>query len=51
MKKNISLFIFLMLTTGVFAQGIKFYNGSFEDALKKAKEENKLVFVDVFTTW
>ncbi|MEG2555231.1 MAG: DUF255 domain-containing protein [Odoribacter sp.] len=31
--------------------GISFSDLSFADALKKAKEENKLVFMDCFTSW
>lgn len=31
--------------------GIQFFHGSFEEALEKAKSENKLVFVDAYTTW
>lgn len=32
-------------------QGIDFFHGTFEEALKKADEEDKLVFIDVYTTW
>jgi len=32
-------------------QGIKFEHGQLEDVLTKAKAENKMVFVDVYTTW
>lgn len=35
----------------IFAQGIQFFEGSFDDALKKAQLEGKLVFVDAYTTW
>lgn len=31
--------------------GIDFHTGSFGDALAKAKDENKYLFVDCFTTW
>jgi thioredoxin 1 len=31
--------------------GIKFFQGTFEEAMKQAKKENKLVFVDVYATW
>ena len=30
---------------------VNFQTISFDEALKKAKEENKMVFVDVYTTW
>lgn len=33
------------------AQGIQFFEGSWKDALAKAKTEDKLVFVDSYTTW
>jgi len=32
-------------------QGITFFQGNFVDAFEKAKNENKLVFVDCYTTW
>ncbi len=51
MKKIITvLFSVLMLSAG-FAQGIQFFEGSFEEALVQAEKENKLVFVDAYTTW
>lgn len=31
--------------------GIDFYHGTFEEALQLAEEEEKLVFVDVYTSW
>lgn len=31
--------------------GIKFFEGTWEEALKAAKKENKLVFLDVYATW
>ena len=39
----------ILLCTSVkgHAQGIDFFEGTFEDALVKAKESNKLVFVDI----
>lgn len=46
------LCIFMLGTSmGGFAQGIKFFEGTFDEALAKAKQENKLVFVDFFATW
>jgi putative disulphide-isomerase len=32
-------------------EGMKFENLSFAEVLKKAKQENKLVFLDCYTTW
>lgn len=53
MKKGILLtltLIFSQLST--FAQdGIKFQNISWTEALEKAASENKLIFVDAYTTW
>ncbi|GAH00631.1 unnamed protein product, partial [marine sediment metagenome] len=34
-----------------FGQGINFNVHSFEEAIKTAKAENKLIFVDAYTTW
>lgn len=32
-------------------KGIAFFHGSFQEALQQAEQEEKLVFVDVYTTW
>lgn len=32
-------------------KGIQFFDGTFKEALDKAKEENKLVFLDVYAKW
>lgn len=46
------LFLFLGLLSGlVSAQGIEFEDISMESALKKAKAENKIVFIDGYATW
>ena len=40
--------------TGVKAQGetgIQFFHGSFAEAQAKAKKENKLIFMDAYTSW
>lgn len=50
--KNLSLLLcFLCVSFAGMAQGIKFENGTWEDVLAKAKSENKVIFVDVFTQW
>lgn len=42
--------LFLMMG-GLFAQGIVFEQGTWDEVLAKAKKENKVVFVDVYTSW
>lgn len=32
-------------------QGIEFFHGTWEEALMKAKTEDKIIFVDAYTTW
>jgi thiol-disulfide isomerase/thioredoxin len=39
------------LPTLSFAQGIQFNSGNWNSILQKAKAQNKLVFVDVYTSW
>jgi len=34
-----------------YAGGIEFFDGTYEEALTKATEENKLVFVDAYAVW
>ena len=52
MKKIVLSFVWVLICTVVgFAQGIKFETGSWNEMLAKAKAENKLIFVDVYTQW
>ncbi|MFT5386608.1 MAG: thioredoxin-related protein, partial [Saprospiraceae bacterium] len=53
MKKGILLAITLLISQSIlFAQNsIKFQETGWTEVLQKAKEENKLIFVDAFTTW
>ena len=49
--KSILLFIFLFILSSSFAQdGVKFKNISLEEACEIAKKENKLIFIDCFTS-
>lgn len=50
----ISLILLFSLTLPAAAQegeGIRFFHGTWEEALQKAKQENKLIFVDCYTVW
>lgn len=50
--KFLLLVLCISLSANVLmAQGIKFEKGTFAEALKKAKQENKLLFVDFYTSW
>lgn len=33
------------------ADGIQFFKGTFQEALEKAKTENKPIFLDIYATW
>ncbi len=58
MKKLILLLLPMLLCIatanakdGDAATGIKFQQLSWKDAMAKAKKENKLIFIDVYTSW
>lgn len=66
MKMKIKVILVLFAAIGLFAfgiaknntietnsgeQGIRFFEGTYEEALAKAKEDNGLVFIDVYATW
>ena len=51
MKSLISIITLLMLSFTVFGQGVNFEHLTFDEALAKAKAENKLIFMDCYTTW
>ncbi|MEL0454670.1 thioredoxin fold domain-containing protein [Flavobacteriaceae bacterium SZ-1-7] len=53
MKKNLLVLLVLMFANIISssAQGIEFQHISLEEALAKAKAENKLVFIDFYTVW
>ncbi|MEM1322620.1 MAG: thioredoxin family protein [Bacteroidota bacterium] len=48
-----SLLIVLLLTAslGLQAKGIDFFHGSWEEALEEAKRQEKIIFIDAYTTW
>lgn len=51
MRKIFSLLLCFSLALSYAQGGIKFDEGNFKTLLAKAKKENKLLFVDAFTTW
>lgn len=51
MKKLLGVILAIFFCSNVFAQGIEFEHGTFAEALAKAKKENKMVFMDCYTTW
>ena len=51
MKQFIFSLIILFAATSLQAAGIDFFQGTWEEALEKAKKEDKLIFVDAYTTW
>ena len=51
MKRIFLTIAVLLVSWNIFSQGISFETGSWQEALQKAKKENKLVFVDLYTTW
>jgi thiol:disulfide interchange protein len=53
MKKILVLFLFTLLSaSAVFSQGITFeHNATWAQIVAKAKKENKLIFLDAYTSW
>ena len=62
MKNSIRLFIMLLsfipltsfkakMNESRQGKGIDFFKGSYNEALLKAKEENKYLFIDFYATW
>jgi len=49
--KTILVVLAIFLGGQLFAEGIDFKQISFEEALDKAQQENKLVFIDFYTEW
>ncbi|MDF1694753.1 MAG: thioredoxin family protein [Saprospiraceae bacterium] len=51
MTKSVYAFFFTLLSFTVFSQGIDFVEITWQEAIEKAKEENKLLFVDSYAKW
>ncbi|MEN7546477.1 thioredoxin family protein [Rapidithrix thailandica] len=50
-QKIILGIFFITWSIGANAEGIRFFEGTWEKALQKAKASNKFIFVDFYTTW
>lgn len=51
MKALMGALLLVFVSFGASAQGIEFFDGTYEQALEKAKKENKIVFVDFYADW
>ncbi len=51
MKIKLLATALLFSCVSLFSQGITFEHGTFEEALSKAKAENKMLFMDCYTSW
>ena len=51
MKKILFLLLTIFSLAQVQAQGITFFEGNWKAILEKAQTENKLVFIDCYTSW
>lgn len=49
--KTIYTLLLLVLPLFISAQGIEFFDGTFEEAKIEAEKQDKLIFVDCYTTW
>ena len=51
MKKTLLLVAALFYFVGLNAQGVIFEKGTWKEVLEKANRENKIIFVDIYTSW
>ena len=53
MKRHpvIALLVLMMTFTAVADEGIRFFEGTWAEALAKAKDENRLIFLDAYASW
>jgi thiol-disulfide isomerase/thioredoxin len=49
--KNLIVFCLFLISNILMAQGIVFETGTWEEVSQKAENEDKLIFVDAYTTW
>jgi thioredoxin-related protein len=51
MKKLLTIFFISIVSLALNAQGIQFFEGTFDEAKALAKKQNKLIFMDAYTVW
>lgn len=51
LKKSAAVLVLLFCAFSSQAEGINFLHVSLEEAIKKSKEENKPLFIDIYATW
>lgn len=51
MKRLFTFCFILLAAISVRAEGIEFFHGSWDDALKEAEKRGVVIFVDAYTTW
>lgn len=51
MKKQLIIISALFFSIVGFSQGIEFEHGTWKEVLEKAKQTNKPIFIDVYTSW
>lgn len=49
--RSFLIFGFILITLGLQAQGIQFFEGTWSEALEKANKEEKILFVDAYAQW
>jgi thiol-disulfide isomerase/thioredoxin len=51
MKKILIISLILLFAAESWTQGITFFHGTFKEAMEKAKNEEKLIFIDAYAKW
>ena len=51
MKKLLISLGLVLASSTTMAEGMKFFKGSFDEALAETKKQGKVLFVDVYTDW
>jgi thioredoxin-related protein len=51
MKKWLLILGFFYLGSALMAQGIDFFQGTWEDAVAEARKQDKIIFVDAYAVW